>query len=104
METGSTLEDFNYYLCDLYVIYDQITRYAVPSIWLFSLSSLCINIPLFIWKKKNSFLGQAKKLPPVVYFILQKWPQQYLWSYKLFWNFTISSSGQDFVTMSLNRM
>ena len=54
METGSNLEDFNYYLCDLYVIYDQITRYAVPSIWLFSLSSLCINIPFFIWKKKKT--------------------------------------------------
>ena len=77
METGSNLEDFNNHLYDLCVIYDQITCYAVPSIWLFSMSSLCINIPFFIWGEKTSFLGLAQKLPLVIFFVLQKWPQQY---------------------------
>ena len=62
METGSNLEDFNNHLYDLCVIYDQITCYAVPSIWLFSMSSLCINIPFFIWGEKNLILRSSSKI------------------------------------------
>lgn len=47
------------------IMLSMISILAFPSTWLFSLSSLCLNIPFFIWKDSLILQGLPQKLPAV---------------------------------------